>query len=555
MDIETTLKTTLNLSDYEILIYTKLLEKEATPGQILRKIHISRASLYRVIDELHEKGLLIKHTTGKRLFYEAVHPDHLLHLFKQERVTFEEKQHQLERAVYELLSYARKKPTDASITIEKGIDAHYRYMKLQLTCKEKLVRMKISNESSIYSYTRYPESGQYEAFLSKFLSEFYQQGIYARILITVDASSSLKSYNITNFEEHREVHILPEEILPNISFKVFDEYSIFTLRDNDPEQMTIITIRNRTTADFLKAFFDFVFNRSIATRPYKPLETVLTKENVSLPKLGIGTAGVGGYWDHTNPYFNEVSDLDQIRHALSRGMFYVDTCFMYGDGRSTELVSRAIKNIPRQSLFITAKLTKNNAKPITSAKEIVAQCDRYLKVLGTDMLDQFQIHGKTTLGIPKQEAVQTISELIKLGKVRFWGVGNYAQEQLEEVQNVIKEPLFANELPYGVYNRTYEENGTLEYMARRSILHIAYFTLRHGGSLVDEFDYSHPLVSIAHKHNKTPAQIALNWVVSRPQTIAIVKSTNGTHINENIGSLGWNLTREETDVIQNLSLG
>jgi diketogulonate reductase-like aldo/keto reductase len=555
MDVEKLLKETLDLSEFQILIYMSLLNRTATPGQLYRRLNINRATLYRVLDELAALSLVIKKQIGKRVLFEALHPDALLDAFEKKKIGFQEKGLLLQKVVNELISQARSKPTDASITVEKGISAHYRYMKLQLTCKEKIVRQKISNDSSIYTYAKYPEYGDYELFLKNFMKEFFDKGIFMKTLISNGISDTMKSYNISNFQENREVRILPEEILPNISFKVFDDYALFTIRDKDPEDMTIITIRNATTAALLKSFFDFIFDRSIVQFNGTPLPIIKTKEHEFLTSIGIGTAGVGGYWDRRNPYANDTNDLDQLRHALSKGINYIDTCLMYAEGHATELVGKAIKNIPRSQLFINAKLTRPFGKLVSSTKDIEDQCNRYLKLLGIDYVDQFQIHSKSSLAIPEEEVVNKIGELITAGKGRDWGVRNYKKEDLIRVRQFIKEPLFANEIPFGVYERTHETNGTLAYMREHKILTIAYFVVRAGGMRIDEFDETKLLVQLGKKYEKKASQISINWALHHPYTLALIKSTNGTHVNENVGAVGWSMNESDYSKIELLLPG
>jgi sugar-specific transcriptional regulator TrmB len=204
MEVEQLLKQTLELSDYQILVYMSLLEKTGTAGQLLRRLNINRATLYRILDELVALSLIVKNVTGKRMFFEALHPDALLDMYKKRKIAIEEKGLLLQRVVTELISKAQKQPTDASITIEKGISAHYRYMKLQLTCKEKLIRMKVSNDSSIYTYTKYPELGDYQKFLKNFVSEAVSRGIYRRVLVSQSKPSIINQFNRTIPEDLKE---------------------------------------------------------------------------------------------------------------------------------------------------------------------------------------------------------------------------------------------------------------------------------------------------------------------------------------------------------------
>lgn len=552
MEAEQLLRETLELTEYQVLVYTTLLERKATAGQLFRSLNINRATLYRVLDELVVLNLIVKKQIKARMFFEALHPDSLKDLFQRRRLVFEEKEHLLERAVHDLLRKATSEPTDASIHIEKGVMAHYRRMQLELTCKEKILRMKFGNDSSLETYQNYPEYGDYNEFRKNFIKMRVKKDIHVKILTHVNVSHSLRSANISSSSELKEVRIMPSELLPDISLQVFDDYTIFTLRKEKPEDMTIITIRNSVTANFMKSIFDYIFDRSILTYKYAPVPSFASNAGVELPVLGIGTSGVGGYWNKLHQYIDDIGDIDQIRHAIGRGVNYIDTCLLYADGHSTEIVGRAIKGYPRANLFVNGKLTSFGG-PLTKLSEIEEQCNRYLKILGTDYLDQFQIHSRKRLGdLPHEDVVGKIGELITAGKVKHWGVSNYSKKELIEVRGFIKEPLHSNEIPFGVFAREYEKDGTLEYMRNRNITTVAYFTVRKGGMMVDGFlepDSENPLVALAKKYDKTPSQIAINWVTHHPMTIALVKSTNGTHVNENVGAVGWEMAPQEYELL------
>ena len=554
MDIEKLLKETLSLSDYQVLVYLSLLEKTGTAGQLFRRLNINRATLYRVLEELVQLNLVIKKQTGTRMYFEAMHPDSLLDLFQKKKILIEENGISLQKAVYELLRKATSKPTDASITIEKGIYAHYRSMKLQLLCKEKIVRQKIDTDASLYDYMNYPETGSYLEFRKHFIEEQEGLGIYFKQLIHEPIDPKRPTRKIAPFTQLKEIRVLPSDILPSISFKVFDDYTMLTIHSAKPEDLVLITIRNDVTAALMKSLFDYVFDRSIIQYPSSPIPTFSAPDSTTLPVLGIGTSGVGGYWYGLHPYIDDTGDIDQLRHALGKGIPYIDTCLLYGDGHATELVSKAIHNVPRESLFINSKLTRINGKLVQNADDVLTQCDKYLKTLDLDYIDQFQIHSLSSIAIPLETVVEKIGELITAGKVKHWGVSNFTKSDLEKATRIIKEPLVSNEVPFGVYERTYEKNGTLDFMRKKNIATISYFTVRKGGLMVDSHfgDETNPLSILAKKYKKSPTQVAINWVVHNKNTMALIKATNGTHVNENVGSIGWEMDNSDYETITNL---
>lgn len=558
MNIEQILNDTLNLSDFQIRVYTSLLERTGTAGQLYRRLNINRATLYRVLDELTELHLVLKKQVKTRMYFEAVHPDALKELYRSRLVSYQEKGYQLERVVHELLQTAQNKPTDSSITLEKGIHAHYRKMNLMRACQDKILRLKVSSDASIYAYEQYPEGGSYANFQKQLTKDLVDREVHTKLLTTAALGPKQRNYNTSDPEQLKEARIFPQEILPDVSFSVFDDYAIFTERKGNPDDMLVITIKNHIVANFLKSLFDFIFDRSVISYKTSPLPTFTTNAGVEISLLGIGTSEIGGHWHGPHSFMDDISDIDQLRHSLSTGSNYIDTCLMYGSGHTVELVSKAITNIPRTDLFINAKLTRpNNNQPLHSLSEIEAQCDRYLSILKTDYIDQFQIHSKKTLGkLRTHDVFQEMERLVKSGKVKHIGVSNFTKFDLVEAQKFTKYPLHSNEIPYGVFIRDYEQDGTLEYMREKNMTTISYFTIRKGGMMVDSFfnsDKESVLQILAKKYQKTPTQVAINWVTHFPRTLALIKSTNGTHIRENTQSIGWEMDKKDYELISSLT--
>lgn len=535
-------KNILGLTDYQAEVYVSLLSESMTPGKLCKKLQMNRSTVYRIIDELEKLSLVIKKETDKATLIEALHPNSLKDLYKRRVSEVESQAERLNTLVNELIQNAQNNPIDATILVEKGLMAHYNRMMLQLTCKEKILRVKLSNDSSIYSVENYPNGKNYIDFMNQYVKDAVRLGIQHNILTNMSLSSNIRSFNITNPAELKDVRISVAEALEDLSFVIFDDYTIFTVRKDKPEDMVVITIRNAVVAASMKALFDYIFERSIQTYQKSPIPSFKSKSGVEFPVLGIGTSEIGGHWNKLHSYVDDIGDLDQLRHSLSKGMRYVDTCLMYGEGHTVELVARAIKNIPRKELFINSKLTRISGKLVESVEEIEEQCDKYLEILGVDYLDQFEIHSPKSLAIPVLDAVRKIEELIQKGKIKNWAVSNYHLPELKEIYELSNIKPLANEIPYGVFMREYEVDGTIEWMHQHDMVTIAFFTVRKGGLLVDQFFGSEKdslLMRLAEKYDKTATQIAINWVTHQKDTLALIKSTNGTHINENVASVGW----------------
>lgn len=538
----------LGLSDREIEVYFAYTKYgESVASAISRKLKIDKTTVYRCTEALVEKGLLIRKPKVRGTTYVINNPTILNELMENEKFNLETKSKQLEQFVETLIAEANNDNNlETHITVEKGVNAHLNVMKKQLLVKEKLIRQKINTNASLYDYSEYPEYGEYLKFMNKFIENRVHKKIFLKQIVHANVDKNLLSVQKSSSKLLKEVRILPTDIMKDISFKIFDDYFVITVHSDNVENIKIITIKDKIVAELMKSLFDYIFDRGIVYYGRNLLAQIKFPNYKSVSKLGIGSSGIGGFWYGKNPFFDDQNDITQVQHALSKGANYIDCCLMYGEGHTVEVLSKAIENYPRNDLFITCKLTKVNMVPVKNVKDIEKQCDRYLKELNIAYIDLFEIHGRSSLEIPKVDAVGEIERLIDKGKVKLWGVSNYSIDDLKEVMACAKYPLSANEIPFSLAHRAFEKDGTMEFCKKNKIINIAYFIT--GRGLLNQFiddPNDNLLKQLALKYEKTIHQIAINWVLSKPNVLGIIKSTNGTHVNENYGALGWSMENED----------
>ena len=272
--------------------------------------------------------------------------------------------------------------------------------------------------------------------------------------------------------------------------------------------------------------------------------------DVKIPSLGLGTWLIGG--DLESDYSDDKTAVKSIRKAIELGYYHIDTAEMYGNGHCEELIGEAIKGIDREKLFITSKVRESKLK----YNDVIKSAKESLKRLQTDYIDLYLIHSPSDL-IPIEETMKAFDYLVDQNMVKYIGVSNFKVDQLIEAQSYTKHRIVANQIEYSLLTRNsgkYSgnvdmESKTIPYCQENDIIIMAERPLERGLLLK-----SHPLLDkMELKYNKTKAQIAMNWLISKKNVITIPKSTNENRLKENLGSLGWTLEHEDIKLLDGIT--
>lgn len=258
----------------------------------------------------------------------------------------------------------------------------------------------------------------------------------------------------------------------------------------------------------------------------------LSNRSIKLPAIG---QGMGDYsWDE--------SHIDVLRTGIDLGMNFIDTAESYDRGRSEEIIGKAIKGI-REKVIIGTKIAPKHH----SEKDVLKAAEGSLRRLQTDYIDLYQIHWPNPT-FPLKDTVAALERLVKEEKVRFIGVGNFYLRELQEARFALQSEIMVSlQTEYNLFDRMIED-GILPYCKRNNILIIAYSPLDQG-RITDGKERKNLLEKIAKKHGKTPAQIALRWLISKPPVVVIPKAKNLKHLRENASSADFNLEKDEIDEI------
>ena len=229
------------------------------------------------------------------------------------------------------------------------------------------------------------------------------------------------------------------------------------------------------------------------------------------------------------------SKVEALKAGLDGGMNFIDTAELYG---SEPLVARAIKGRKREDLFIATKVWPNHLR----RDDLVRALEKSLKRLETPYVDLYQVHFPNTK-VPIEETMGAMEEMKEKGKLLSIGVSNFSLQQTKDaVAALRKSQLASNQVEYSLANREIEAD-LLPYCESNKISIICYYPLGHGK--LTGAGASGKMEAVCKAYAKTPAQVALNWLVSGRNVFAIPRASRAEHVKENLGASGWELKPED----------
>src|SRR5271155_3414001 len=304
----------------------------------------------------------------------------------------------------------------------------------------------------------------------------------------------------------------------------------------------------------------------------------LGKSGLKVPELCFGAGTFGG----GNEFFNAWGATDDIQKAkkivgicMDAGINMFDTANIYSDGKSEEVLGKAIDHLNREDVLISTKATFRLGKGPndvgSSRYPLIQWAERALKRLGTDYIDIYQLHAFDATS-PVEETLRALDDLVREGKIRYIACSNFSGWHLMKSLSVSERygwsRYVGHQVYYSLVGREYEWElmplaldqgvgalvwsplgwGRLTGKVRRgkplpaeSRLHK---TAAQGPQMADEYLYKvvDALDAVAKETGKSVAQVALNWVVQRPSISTVIfGARNEEQLRQNLGAVGWNL--------------
>jgi aryl-alcohol dehydrogenase-like predicted oxidoreductase len=312
----------------------------------------------------------------------------------------------------------------------------------------------------------------------------------------------------------------------------------------------------------------------------------LGKSGMEITTVGFGAwAAGGGGWAFGWGAQDDADSIAAIKHAVSRGVNWIDTAAVYGLGHSEEVVGRAVRDIPsgeRPLVFTKCGLHWDDQNPMVQAKRalrpdsIPRECEASLKRLGLERIDLFQFHWPDESGIAVEDSWAAMAKLVEQGKVRAVGVSNFGVSLLERCEagrhvdslqppfSMIRRGAGATEIPWCAVHDT----GVIVYSPMQSGILTDRFSMDRVQSLAEDDwrrrapEFQSPkleknialrdaLKPIAARYGVNVGAVAVAWTLAWPGVSgAIVGARSPEQVEGWVGAAGLTLTVADLDEIK-----
>ncbi|WP_076427097.1 aldo/keto reductase [Haladaptatus litoreus] len=247
-----------------------------------------------------------------------------------------------------------------------------------------------------------------------------------------------------------------------------------------------------------------------------------------IPKLGLGT------WQNTDGE----DCAHSVKYALDLGYEHIDTAQAYDN---EEYVGEGIEesSVDREDFFLATKVWIDNLEH----DDVLETTQNSLDKLGTDYVDLLYVHWPAREYDP-EETLAAFDQLYDEGKIEHVGVSNFEPEHLDEAQEILDAPVFANQVEM---HPLLQQDELHEYAVENDVQLVAYSPLARG----EVFDVPE-LNEIAEKHGASEAQVSLAWLTQKENVAVIPKATGEDHIEDNFAALDLELDDEDVAKIDGI---
>ncbi|KAF8392311.1 hypothetical protein HHK36_022653 [Tetracentron sinense] len=293
-------------------------------------------------------------------------------------------------------------------------------------------------------------------------------------------------------------------------------------------------------------------------------------QGLEVSRLGFGCGGLTGLYN--TPLSHEAGG-SVIKKAFNKGITFFDTSDFYGENHDNEfMVGKALKQLPRQKIQLATKfglaVIEGGSFQVNGTPEYVRKCcEASLARLDVDYIDLYYQH-RVDKSVPIEDTMGELKKLVEEGKIKYIGLSEASPDTIRRAHAV--HPITAVQMEYSLWTRDIEEE-IIPLCRELGIGIVAYSPLGRGffgGKAVveslptDSMLAIHPrfkgenleknkllyarVANLAAKHDCTPPQLALAWVLHQgDDVVPIPGTTKIKNLDSNIGSLQVQLTEED----------
>ena len=306
----------------------------------------------------------------------------------------------------------------------------------------------------------------------------------------------------------------------------------------------------------------------------------LGQNGPTVTPLCIGTWAWGDklFWNYGDGYGPEQLEA-AFTAALEAGINFFDTAEIYGFGLSEELLGQFMQKAQQP----VQMATKFGPLPWRFTGQSVSDAlTDSLKRLQVERVELYQVHWPFAFFLSQETLMNTLADEVKQGRIASIGVSNYSATQMREAQQILAArgiPLAVNQVRYSLLTRQIESNGILATARELGVTILAYSPLAQGlltGKYTPErtetpsgarkidprfskegLQKISPVISLLNslgaKYDRTPAQVALNWLIAQGNVIPIAGVKTAQQVKQNAGALGWRLNTDKIGQLEQVS--
>jgi len=253
---------------------------------------------------------------------------------------------------------------------------------------------------------------------------------------------------------------------------------------------------------------------------------------MTLSRMGQGT------WNMGERAADKAAEVRALQLGLDLGMTLIDTAEMYADGEAEKVVGAALHG-RRSEAYLVSKVLPQNA----SRKGVAAACEKSLKRMKVEHIDLYLLHWRGS--VPLAETLEGLMALKQAGKIREYGVSNFDLADMKEADALSGgDAIEANQVLYNLRRRGIEWD-LLPWCQERGVLLMAYSPLESSRKEQERLLSEPALLSVAARHQVTPAQIALAWLLRKDGVLPIPKAASEAHVRANAAAMTLRLDQED----------